>query len=127
MPRIVVGAVIVALAAVVVSMFILRARDRGPVLELVLPTEHADYEYVIPAGTAAAIERGEKPTLIPRRLDAKVGEVIRIRNQDTIGQQIGPFYVGAGETLTQRFASPGEFTGECAVHPSGRFTLHVSG
>jgi hypothetical protein len=27
--------------------------------------------------------------------------------------------------VTQRFASPGEFVGNCSVHPSGQITLRV--
>ena len=54
-----------------------------------------------------------------------VGESIRIVNDDVVGHVVGVFYVGAGETLTQRFDSPGELSGECSVHPSGSFTLRI--
>ena len=39
---------------------------------------------------------------------------------------IGPFFVGAGETLVQRFSAAGEFEGLCTVHPSGEFILTVN-
>jgi hypothetical protein len=55
-----------------------------------------------------------------------VGEIIEIVNEDDRGHLAGPFFVGAGETLRQRFASPGEFIGECTVHPSGQLVLEVS-
>ena len=55
----------------------------------------------------------------------QVGEVIEIVNEDDRGHLIGPFFVGAGETLTQRFASPGEFIGICTVHPSGEIVVTV--
>lgn len=54
-----------------------------------------------------------------------MGEVIEIVNEDDRGHLVGPFFVGANETLTQRFASEGTFIGNCTVHPSGEITLTV--
>jgi len=85
----------------------------------------ADYEYLIPAGTGDRIEAGELVEILPAQLDVNVGEVIRIVNEDSRGHFVGIFYVGVGETVTQRFASPGEFQGACSVHPSGELTLTV--
>ncbi len=85
----------------------------------------ATYEYVVPAGAGDAYDRGEPLDILPTSLQAKVGEVIRIRNEDDRGHIVGPFYVGPGETLVQRFASPGRFVGSCTVHPSGQFELEV--
>lgn len=86
----------------------------------------ATYEYLVPAGTGDALDRGEVVEILPPELEAKVGEVIRIINEDDRGHVVGPFYVGAGETLVQRFASPGVFQGNCTVHPSGQFELRVT-
>jgi hypothetical protein len=38
---------------------------------------------------------------------------------------VGPFYVGTGETMRQTFSSPGQLSGDCSTHPSGRFVLTV--
>jgi hypothetical protein len=83
------------------------------------------YDYEIPPGTADRIANGEDVEIIPQELVMHVGESIRIVNDDDVGHIVGVFYVGAGETLTQRFDSPGELSGECSVHPSGSFTLVV--
>ena len=85
----------------------------------------ATYEYTVPAGAGDAFDRGEPLEILPANLEAKVGEVIRIINEDERGHVVGPFYVGAGETLVQRFASAGVFQGNCTVHPSGTFELRV--
>lgn len=85
----------------------------------------ADHDYLIPAGTGARLDAGERVEIIPAELDVRVGEVIRIVNEDERGHVIGAFYVGAGETLSQRFSTPGTLQGECSVHPSGSFTLTV--
>ena len=57
---------------------------------------------------------------------SNVGDTIRIENQDDRGHTVGPFFVGANETLTQRFSTPGEFEGVCTVHPSGQLVLIVN-
>ncbi len=85
----------------------------------------ATYDYTIPAGAGEALDAGTPLEILPAELDAHVGETIRIVNNDDRGHNVGPFFVGAGETMTQQFASPGEFVGVCTVHPSGQFVLHV--
>lgn len=85
----------------------------------------ADHAYLIPAGTGELIDAGEPVEILPGELTVRVGEVLRIVNEDDRGHLVGPFYVGAGETLSQRFTEPGEFEGVCSVHPSGRLVLEV--
>jgi len=85
----------------------------------------ADYEYLIPAGTGERIDDGERIDILPGVMEVRVGETIRIVNDDDRGHVIGVFYVGAGETLTQTFTAPGELEGECSVHSSGRFLVRV--
>lgn len=90
------------------------------------PDAEVDYLYVIPEGTADRITAGETVEILPARLVVRVGEVIRVVNEDDTGHFVGIFYVGAGETVTQRFASPGDFSGFCTIHPSGQISLHVT-
>ena len=86
----------------------------------------ADYQYTIPPGAGEALDAGEPLEILPPELQVKVGEVIEIVNEDDRGHLVGPFFVGKGETLRQRFSSPGEFIGQCTVHPSGQFELVVT-
>ena len=88
-------------------------------------TGAADYSYTIPAGSGEAIDRGESLDILPQSLEVRVGEILELINQDDRGHLIGPFFVGAGETLRQRFNAPGSFIGACSVHPSGEFVLTV--
>jgi hypothetical protein len=85
----------------------------------------ADYLFTIPVGAGEALDRGEPLEILPAELEVKVGEVIVIVNEDDRGHLVGPFFVGGGETLRQKFSSPGTFIGECTVHPSGQITLEV--
>ncbi len=85
----------------------------------------ATYEFVIPPGAGEALDAGEPLEILPATLEVVVGDTITIVNDDDRGHNVGPFFVGGGETLTQRFASPGEFVGVCTVHPSGELVLIV--
>jgi plastocyanin len=85
----------------------------------------ATYEYVIPVGAGEALDAGTPLEILPAELTVRVGETIRIVNEDDRGHAVGPFFVGAQETLTQRFSSSGEFEGICTVHPSGQIVLRV--
>lgn len=84
-----------------------------------------DWDYRIPRGTADRIAAGVAVEIVPAELTVHVGDTIRIVNEDTAAHIVGAFFVGAGETLTQRFQSAGELEGTCSVHPSGSFTLRV--
>jgi len=87
--------------------------------------EATDYEYVVPYGTGNRLDGGEVIELMPPTLDVRVGESIRIVNDDTRDYMIGPFFVTAGQTLAMRFTHPGKLTGICLVNAGGEFTINV--
>lgn len=97
-----------------------------PRTEAVTVDDAATLEYVIPAGAGEALDAGTPLEILPAELEVNVGDTIRIENQDDRGHTVGPFFVGANETLTQRFSTPGEFEGVCTVHPSGQLVLVVN-
>ena len=96
-----------------------------PATQAMNDSEAATYEYVIPTGSGEALDAGTPLEILPAQLEVQVGESIRIVNEDNRGHTVGPFFVGANETLSQRFSSPGEFAGACTVHTSGEFALVV--
>ena len=98
-----------------------------PATEAVSESDSATFEYVIPVGAGEALDAGTPLEILPAELQVDVGDTIRIENQDDRGHTVGPFFVGANETLTQRFSTPGEFEGVCTVHPSGQLVLVVNG
>ena len=85
----------------------------------------ATYSYTIPLGAGEALDAGTPLEILPGTLEAQVGETIRIENLDDRGHNVGPWFVGAGETVTQSFTSAGTFEGVCTVHPSGELILIV--
>ena len=86
----------------------------------------AEHEYVIPVGAGLALDAGTPLEILPGDFDARVGETIQIVNEDDRGHLVGPWFVGAGETMRQTFKTPGEFIGECTVHPSGQIVVTIS-
>jgi len=88
-------------------------------------SETPTFSYVIPAGAGDRIDEGEPLDILPRELVAQLNETIVIVNEDDQAHLLGPWFVGAGETLRQRFTTAGVFDGECSVHPSGEFTVVV--
>lgn len=82
----------------------------------------ADFTFTIPKGAGAA--RSAEPVL-PSPLVLKVGQVVRIVNEDDVGYDLGTFYVGAHETITQRASAVGSYTSACTLHPSGSITLTI--
>ena len=88
--------------------------------------EVPDYSYTIPVGAGEAYDRGEPLDILPGNLNVRVDELFELVNLDDRGHLVGPFFVGKGETLRQRFNAPGTFIGMCSVHPSGEIVLTVS-
>ena len=125
-------AVIAILVPVVIVSGLLLGRsfgdssdDRRAGIEIADADDEFAYNYTIPPGTAGRIAAGEVVEIVPAELVVKVGEAIRIVNNDSEDHIVGVFFVASGETLTQRFNSEGVLEGECSVHPSGAFTLRV--
>ncbi|MEY2755028.1 MAG: hypothetical protein RJB65_1386 [Actinomycetota bacterium] len=91
----------------------------------VSPDETADYEYVVPYGTSVRINAGQVVDLMPQYLEVRVGETIRIKNQDSRDYMIGPFFVAAAQTLSMRFTQEGTLSGTCTMNPEGIFEIKV--
>lgn len=88
--------------------------------------EQPTYDFVIPAGAGDRIDAGEPLDILPAEIVAELNETIQIVNNDDQGHALGPWFVGPGETLRQRFTTPGVFDGACSVHPSGEFAVIVN-
>lgn len=87
--------------------------------------DDATYEYKVPFGTGNRIDSGEVVEIMPQQLTVKVGESIRIVNDDIRDYMIGPFFVMAGQTLAMRFTHKGTIKGVCEINPEGEFIIDV--
>lgn len=120
----------VVIPVVLVGAYLIGARDddASPAGIDITSADDAtrfQHDYLIPPGTADRIAAGESVEIVPAELVVEVGDALRIVNADSVDHIVGVFFVAAGETLTQRFNSAAELTGECSVHASGAFTLRV--
>ena len=88
--------------------------------------EKATFEYVVPNGTSVLLAAGQTLDIMPQELDVKVGDSLRIKNQDGRDYMIGPFYVSANQTLAMRFTNPGTLSGICSMSSSGQIIIKVS-
>ncbi len=85
----------------------------------------ADFQWVIPKGTGAKVALVDHDQIFPPVMYAKVGQSIRIVNEDSIGYTVGPFYIGPHQTLEQVFQRAGVFEGACTTHRDGRIVLII--
>ncbi|MEI7548007.1 MAG: hypothetical protein WCK21_08120 [Actinomycetota bacterium] len=90
------------------------------------PADAATYEYKVPFGTGNKLDSGETIAIMPQTLDVKVGESIRIVNDDIRDYMIGPFFVASGQTLAMRFTHKGTIKGVCQINPEGEFIINVT-
>ena len=124
----IIGPLRAALVIGVLSVGAVSCSDDGSAGPGLTPTEidgAATYDYTIPPGAGDALDAGTPLEILPAELVVTVGETIRIVNDDERGHNVGPWFVGANETLRQEFTSEGEFEGVCTVHPSGQLILVV--
>jgi hypothetical protein len=82
--------------------------------------------FLIPAGTAGRIARGEFVDVIPTMIYARVGDEIVIENQDTFAHVVGPFSLRPGERVRHMWSEVGTIEGECSTHLSDRVTIVVT-
>lgn len=85
------------------------------------------HEYTIPAGTGERIDDGEDVEIVPSRLVLRVGDRFVVHNEDDRRHVVGPYVVGAGETLEQQFTTIGILRGKCTVHQSRELEIIVIG
>lgn len=74
----------------------------------------------VPRGAAARIARGEDVNVVPDRIDARVGDTLRLVNRDVRAHVVGPFLVGPGQRVESRLARAGTYAGACTLHADRR-------
>lgn len=83
--------------------------------------------FVIPDGSAETLDI---PTIdsaieVPTDLVFEKGDVLVIRNEDSVANRAGPWVLAAGETLRMTFDTPGEYFYLCTVDAAESVTVTV--
>lgn len=83
--------------------------------------------YVIPPGTSARLQAGEKIDVLPAtiRLALDAQDTLVIRNDDSEPVTVGVFRLQAGQQLQQKFTQPGTFKLICSAHSAGELQIVV--
>ncbi|MCZ2126302.1 MAG: hypothetical protein LC099_00825 [Anaerolineales bacterium] len=90
-----------------ISFFFLKKENRPPsVIEL-----------IIPAGTADLIRAGETPPEIPNDLRFVVGDTLKVINRDDENHQLGPLWIPANSSATQKMETEENLIVECTFQP----------
>lgn len=89
--------------------------------------EGAIVTITIPAGTKARLDAGDRTAAIPRRIEGRVGDTLRIVNRDRALHVVGGFPVAAGQTLDVPLRTAGVTEGMCTAHPDERVAIVVRG
>lgn len=89
-------------------------------------TEPTTVSFVVAAGTGERIDAGEVVELMPAEVRLSVGDTLELRNDDTRDHVIGPYFVRAGEVLSQTFTRAQELSGDCELNGEGVLRLIVA-
>ena len=83
------------------------------------------HRYEIPAGTAAALDRGEDVDVLPADLELRLRDTLVVVNLDDETHQVGPFEVAPGEQISRAADDLTSFSGFCSLHADGRIAIEV--
>ncbi len=91
--------------------------------------EPAGVAFVIPKGAGAAVGNDTLKSAIVLPTEFTFGPdedaAISVTNEDSVPLRAGPFVVLPGQTYTQRFPNPGEFSIACTVDAAESITVTV--
>jgi plastocyanin len=83
-------------------------------------------EIVIPFGTTEKLSKGEVVDVMPAELRFRVGDTLRIRNEDAAVQVVGPYRVEPGEEFELTYGAPGRYEGMCALTKDERYEIVIT-
>ena len=84
------------------------------------------HEFVVPLGTAERLAAGEDVVVMPSPVEFRVGDTIRIRNEDVVDQSVGPYQVAAGSEFELTFGAPGRYQGYCPLSEGDSYEIIVT-
>lgn len=80
---------------------------------------------VVPQGTAELVARGEQPPTLPQGMTFVMGDVLVIKNEDTVDHQLGPLWVPAGTSGQLMLGKPESLAYECSFQADNYIGLDV--
>lgn len=112
----------VLIAAICLTLL---AAGAGVGAGILTPPEKPRAKRVIDIPPGAAKKVKDDPSLVPSRIDARVGERLIIKNRDSQTHQIGPFSVQPASSVEYPLLVEGRYVGICSLKPGRSFVLQV--
>lgn len=78
---------------------------------------------VIPAGTAAKVAQGQ--SVLPTGHTFVVGDVLQVKNEDSVTQTLGPLVIPAGATASMKLDQVGSLSYTCSFQPTKYYGIEV--
>lgn len=82
-------------------------------------------ELTIPAGAAESIKRGEQPVTLPANMIFVVGDVLLVKNHDSVDHQLGPLWIPAGTSGQLEMSQEESLAYECSFQTSKYLGLDI--
>jgi hypothetical protein len=79
----------------------------------------------IPDGTAAKVAKGEPAPDVPDEMTFVLGDVLIVRNQDSVAHTLGPLVVPPGASASLPLNEEDHFALNCSFNASSYFGLNV--
>jgi hypothetical protein len=80
---------------------------------------------LIPKGTAAEVARGERPPTIPQNMLFVVGDILIVKNEDTVDHKLGPLFIPPNSSAQLSLTEQENISYECTFQPDKIFGLDV--
>ena len=80
-------------------------------------------ELVIPAGTSVKVAQGQ--SVLPQDMAIVVGDMLVVRNQDSVAHTLGPLYIPPGASASLTLNQVGNLAYACSFQPTQYFGLDV--
>lgn len=82
-------------------------------------------ELVIPVGTSSRVAAGEAISSLPEKMSFVVGDVLVVKNEDSVSHQLGPMWLPAGASGSLTLGEANKFSYECSFQPTKFLGLDV--
>lgn len=79
----------------------------------------------IPSGTAELVARGEQPPTIPDNMIFVVGDVLIMKNEDSVDHKLGQLWIPANSSAQLALEQEASLAFECTFQPGNYFGLDV--
>lgn len=79
----------------------------------------------IPNGTAEQVARGEQPPSIPASMKFVVGDILVVKNEDSVDHKLGPLWIPANSSARLPLNEKENLAFECSFQPGNMLGMDV--